>query len=116
MKKINLKINNNEINDVINCKPLAIENLLQKLYFVLSNKFNSENQNNFCNNLYDINGNINVENLRNVLNEKENAVKELNDVIKIFEMKLEGANNYIKKLEEKVNNLTEKIRSKGYNI
>jgi hypothetical protein len=116
LKKINLKINNNEINDVINCKPLAIENLLQKLYFVLSNKFNSENQNNFYNNLYDNNGNINVENLRNILNEKENAVKELNDVIKIFEMKLEGANNYIKKLEEKVNNLTEKIRSKGYNI
>jgi chaperonin cofactor prefoldin len=54
--------------------------------------------------------------LRHILNEKEKAVKELGDVIKIFEMKLEGANNFIKKLEEKVNNLTEKIRSKGYNV
>ncbi len=117
LKKINFKINNNEINNVINCKPLAIEHLLQKLYFLLQNKFRNNSNNNFNNsNLNENNYNYNVEDLRHILNEKEKAVKELGDVIKIFEMKLEGANNYIKKLEEKVNNLTEKIRSKGYNV
>ena len=123
LKKINFKINNNEINNVINCKPLAIEHLLQKLYFLLQNTFGNVdnydngnfNNNNFNNSNLNEN-NFNVENLRNILNEKEKAVKELGDVIKIFEMKLEGSNNYIRKLEEKVNNLTEKIRSKGYNI
>ena len=117
LKKINFKINNNEINNVINCKPLAIEHLLQKLYFLLQNKFRNNSNNNFNNsNLNENNYNYNVEDLRHILNEKEKAVKELGDVIKIFEMKLEGANNFIKKLEEKVNNLTEKIRSKGYNV
>ena len=117
LKKINFKINNNEINNVINCKPLAIEHLLQKLYFLLQNKFRNNSNNNFNNsNLNENNYNYNVEDLRHILNEKEKAVKELGDVIKIFELKLEGANNYIKKLEEKVNNLTEKIRSKGYNV
>ncbi len=118
LKKINFKINDNEINNVIKCKPLAIEHLLQKLYFLLQNKFRNDDNQNFINsnNINDNNYNLNVEDLRHILNEKEKAVKELGDVIKIFEMKLEGANNFIKKLEEKVNNLTEKIRSKGYNV
>ena len=36
MKKLEVKINKNEINDIINSKPNAIENLLGRLYHAIN--------------------------------------------------------------------------------
>ena len=114
LKKIGLRLTKKEINDVVNCKPQAIEEVLKKVYNVIQNIFGKENIRSQVQK-----GNMNLENddnsiLKKTLEEKENTIKELTDTISILEKKLNSTNEYNQKLEEKIDEIIEKIREKGY--
>ena len=114
LKKIGLRLTKKEINDVVNCKPQAIEEVLKKVYNVIQNIFGKENIRTQVQK-----GNMSLEKddnsiLKKTLEEKENTIKELTDTISILEKKLNSTNEYNQKLEEKIDEIIEKIREKGY--
>ena len=114
LKKIGLRLTKKEINDVVNCKPQAIEEILKKVYNVIQNIFGKENIRSQVQK-----GNMSLEKddnsiLKKTLEEKENTIKELTDTISILEKKLNSTNEYNQKLEEKIDEIIEKIREKGY--
>jgi hypothetical protein len=114
LKKLGLRLTKNEINDVIFCKPNAIEELLKKVYNVIQNIFGKNNiraqveKGNMSLDKQDNNA------LKKRLEEKENIIKELNSNISLLEMKLNSTIEYNQKLEEKINENIEKVREKGY--
>ena len=114
LKKLGLRLTKNEINDVIFCKPNAIEELLKKVYNVIQNIFGKNNIRAQVEK-----GNMNLDKqdnnaLKKRLEEKENIIKELNSNISLLEMKLNSTIEYNQKLEEKINENIEKVREKGY--
>ena len=114
LKKIGLRLTKKEINDVVNCKPQAIEEVLKKVYNVIQNIFGKNNiraqveKGNMSLDKQDNNA------LKKRLEEKENIIKELNSNISLLEMKLNSTIEYNQKLEEKINENIEKVRDKGY--
>ena len=102
LKRLGIKLNKKEINDIIKCEHLAIEHLLQRVYSVLSAKIN---MNKDKNNLIKSNN----EKLRKTLEEKENVVKQLHDIIEVLQLKLKNSEDMEKILENKVAQLTEAL-------
>jgi hypothetical protein len=126
LKKLGVKINKNEINDIINSKPNAIENLLGRLYHVihgipqesthskknneshennsnvLRNKMNNMNNNNMMNN-----NSMNEESneLINAINEKDQEISNLKEYIETLEQKLKDSNERQNQLELKIKEL-----------
>ena len=116
LKKIGIRLTKQEINDVIFCKPNAIEELLKKVYNVIQNIFGKNNIRAQVEK-----GNLSLDKdynnlLKKKYEEKENTIKELNSTISILEMKLNSTLEYNQKLEEKINENIEKIREKGYDF
>ena len=114
LKKLGLRLTKNEINDVIFCKPNAIEELLKKVYNVIQNIFGKNNIRAQVEK-----GHLSLDKdynnlLKKKYEEKENTIKELNSTISILEMKLNSTLEYNQKLEEKINENIEKVREKGY--
>jgi hypothetical protein len=116
LKKLGLRLSKNEIEDVVNCKPNAIELLLKKVYTVIQKIFGNEhireqvekNNNNNFNNV--------VENIKKKIKDKDNVIKELNDAISVLENKLKSTLDYNQNLQNKINEVEEKIREKGFDI
>ena len=108
LKRLGIKLNKKEINDIIKCEHLAIEHLLQRVYSVLSAKIN---MNKDKNNLIKSNN----EKLRKTLEEKENVVKQLHDIIEVLQLKLKNSEDMEKILENKVAQLTEALNKNGIN-
>ena len=112
LKKIGLRLKDDEINDVINCKPNAIELLLKKVHNVIEKSFGNNvirqqvERNQFSNDP--------IGNLKKKLDEKNNVIKELNETISILENKLNYTLDYNQKIENQINEILEKIREKGY--
>ena len=109
LKRLGIKLTKSEINDIITCQHLAIENLLQRVYNVLQNKVNiSKTKSN-------INQKNNNDMLRKTLEEKENVIKQLRDIIEVLELKLKNSEEMEKILENKVSQLTETLNKNGIN-
>ena len=109
LKRLGIKLTKSEINDIISCQHLAIENLLQRVYNVLQNKVNmSKTKSN-------INQKNNNDMLRKTLEEKENVIKQLRDIIEVLELKLKNSEEMEKILENKVSQLTETLNKNGIN-
>ena len=108
LKRLGIKLNKKEINDIIKCEHLAIEHLLQRVYSVLSAKIN---MNKDKNNLIKSNN----EKLRKTLEEKENVVKQLHDIIEVLQLKLKNSEDMEKILENKVAQLTEALNKNAIN-
>jgi len=116
LKKLGLRLSKNEIEDVVNCKPNAIELLLKKVYTVIQKIFGNENireqvEKNNNNNFNNV-----VENIKKKIKDKDNVIKELNDAISVLENKLKSTLDYNQNLQNKINEVEEKIREKGFNI
>jgi hypothetical protein len=117
LKKLGLRLSKNEIEDVVNCKPNAIELLLKKVYTVIQKIFGNENireqveKKNNNNNFNNV-----VENIKKKIKDKDNVIKELNDAISVLENKLKSTLDYNQNLQNKINEVEEKIREKGFNI
>ena len=67
LKKIGVKMTKQEINDIITCKPLAIEHLLQRIYDAIQNQINSNNNEEGNNNNMVRPSNGNAERLKKIL-------------------------------------------------
>ena len=127
LKKLGLKISNEEINNVMNSKPNAIENLLKKVYRVIHNlpQETQENQNvNYENNndnnefrgnkknFISSNNNINNEealDLQEKINEKDQEISEMEEHLEDLKKRIEEANQKQNNLEKKWKELNEFI-------
>ena len=115
LKKIGVKMSKQEINDVITCKPLAIEHLLQRIYDAIQNQINGNNneEGNMNNNNMVGASNGNVERLKKILEEKESNINQLHEIIDVLEMKLRSSSEMQETLANKVEELTNLLQSKG---
>ena len=116
LKKIGVKMTKQEINDIITCKPLAIEHLLQRIYDAIQNQINSNNNEEGNNNNMVRPSNGNAERLKKILEEKENNINQLHEIIDVLEMKLKSSNEMQETLANKVDELTNLLQSKGIDV
>ena len=116
LKKIGVKMTKQEINDIITCKPLAIEHLLQRIYDAIHNQINSNNNEEGNNNNMVRPSNGNAERLKKILEEKENNINQLHEIIDVLEMKLKSSNEMQETLANKVDELTNLLQSKGIDV
>ena len=116
LKKIGVKMTKQEINDIITCKPLAIEHLLQRIYDAIQNQINSNNNEEGNNNNMVRPSNGNAERLKKILEEKENNINQLHEIIDVLEMKLKSSNKMQETLANKVDELTNLLQSKGIDV
>ena len=110
LKKLGIKLTKKEITDIIKCEHLAIEHLLQRVYGVLQNRIP---QNKDKENLNIIKNNN--DKLRKTLEEKENVIKQLQDIIEVLQLKLKNSEDMEKTLENKVAQLTEELNKNRIN-
>ena len=116
LKKIGVKMTKQEINDIITCKPLAIEHLLQRIYDAIQNQINSNNNEEGNNNNMVRPSNGNAERLKKILEEKESNINQLHEIIDVLEMKLKSSNEMQETLANKVDELTNLLQSKGIDV
>ena len=118
LRKIGIKLNKNEIDDLVRSKPNAIENLLGRLYNVVNGKpqenniikKNINNNINYKNNNNNMNNNIIINNeeandLINAINEKDQEIANLQMYIKTLEQKIEISKENQKQLEQQIKEL-----------
>jgi hypothetical protein len=121
LKKLGLKISKDEINDVMNSKPNAIENLLSKVYRAIhnlpqesqGNKNNNNNntvksgnkKNNFNNDF----NNEEVEKLQELINEKDHEISEMEEHLEDLKKRIEDSNQNQSELEKRWKELNEFI-------
>lgn len=142
LKKLGLNLSKQDIDNVLNYKHMAVENILKKIYEKLKNY--SQNNNNVS-----LNNNSNIENInpnvliqqkpmgggmgsgkkmnqgmgnsdkdeyyQGLLHEKDNKIEELKVTLDIMEMKLKNSDDLQAKLSNRVKELTDKLRSLGVN-
>ena len=118
LKKLGLKISNEEINNVMNSKPNAIENLLSKVYRAIHNlpQESQGNKNNNNNNTIKSgnkkNNNFNneeVEKLQELINEKDHEISEMEEHLEDLKKKIEDSNQNQSELEKRWKELNEFI-------
>ncbi len=117
LKKLNVKLSKNEIDNIIACKNLAIEHFLNKLYKaielhtgkkigIIKNK--KEN--------YDNKMGEDIKNIKLELEIKKNEVQNLSNVIKILMQKLQNATMNKNNLEKRIMECTLLLKQRGQNI
>lgn len=107
LKKLGIKLSKKEISDIIKCEHLAIEHLLQRVYGVLQSKITQNKDKENLNILKN-----NNDKLRKTLEEKDNVIKQLQDIIEVLQLKLKNSEDMEKILENKVAQLTESLNKK----
>ena len=126
LKKLGVKITKAEINEIINSRPLAIENLLKRLYHIIKgtpeespnikNNENMSQQNNNnvlrnkkSNNMNEINNmdnnNEETNELINAINEKDQEIANLKEYIESLEQKLKISADKQNQLDLKIKEL-----------
>ena len=114
LKKININLSKNEINNIISCKNYAIENLLIRVYKAIEiytkkkieiNKKNEDNA--FGEDINDIKLELEI---------KRSEVEHLSNIIKTLQQKLQNANINKNNLEKKIMECTQELRQRGINI
>ena len=117
LKKINVKLSKNEIDDIISCKNLAIEHLLNKVYKAIelySGKTIGIIKNKKEN--YDNKMRENIKDIKVELEIKRNEVKNLSNIIKTLQQKLQNATMNKNNLEKRIMECTLLLRQRGANI
>ena len=114
LKKININLSKNEINNIISCKNYAIENLLIRVYKAIEiytkkkieiNKKNEDNA--FGEDINDIKLELEI---------KRSEVEHLSNIIRTLQQKLQNANINKNNLERKIMECTQELRQRGINI
>lgn len=131
LKKLGLKISKEEINDVMNSKPNAIENLLAKVYRVIHGipqepkkpQKNSEehNMNNNNNNIGDIRqknrgGTEEETKLQEMIMQRDQEILNLKEHIENLEKQINESNDNQTYLENRLRELNEIIRKNEIDI
>ena len=112
LKKIGIRLTEQEVQDIITAQPLAIEHLLQRVYMALESKLNINLQNIDTRKNDSLKAEDNEKLLEQKLEEKENIIRQLNDIIEVLELKKKNSDEMVAILENKVNQLTENLRNK----
>ena len=114
LRKLGIKITKDEITDLVNSKPNAIENLLARLYQVIhgvkdetNNHKKNETQNQVLRNRGDNMMNNNEENaeLINAINEKDQEIANLKEYIQSLEQKINESGERQAQMELKIKEL-----------
>ena len=114
LKKININLTKNEIDNIISCKNYAIENLLIRIYKAIEiytkkkidiNKKNEDNA--FGEDINDIKLELEI---------KRSEVEHLSNIIRTLQQKLQNANVNKNNLERKIMECTQELRQRGINI
>ena len=114
LKKININLTKNEIDNIISCKNYAIENLLIRIYKAIEiytkkkidiNKKNEDNA--FGEDINDIKLELEI---------KRSEVEHLSNIIRTLQQKLQNANINKNNLERRIMECTEELRQRGINI
>ena len=113
LKKIGIKMTKAEINDIVSYKQFAIENLLARVYNAIEN---TTGINIASGEVKPKPAKDNVNNLEKVLAEKDNNIQQLNDIIQVLEMKLKSSKEMEQTLQNKVDELTNILKSKGFDV
>jgi len=139
-KKLGITLSKQDIDNVLQYKPLAVESILKRLYekikvFTTNNQHHNESLNNNSN-IDNINNNMqqqpqrpmmvkkNIQNqgsdnkdeyYQRIIEEKDVKIEELRVTLDILEMKLKNSDEIQAKLSNRVKDLTDKIRSLGVN-
>mmetsp|Transcript_2800 Transcript_2800/g.2875 ORF Transcript_2800/g.2875 Transcript_2800/m.2875 type:complete len:176 (-) Transcript_2800:93-620(-) len=107
LKKMLVHISGQEIKDVIECKPFAVEQVLAKVYNKIygkeenheSIKFGEE----FGKRQSLVNKNMSKEEMvKAAIKDKDNKISILNSTLEVLQMKLKNSEDENKKLEEKI--------------
>lgn len=118
LRKIGVTISKQEINDIISCRSLSVEQLLQRVYKAIEKVTGINIANSGDNpegNRHHHDSNDRIDELQKALDEKEYSVLQLKDIIEVLEMKLNSSHEMQMTLEAKVKELTQLVRSKGIN-
>ena len=108
LKKLGIKLTKGEIDDIINCKHLAIEHLLQRVYNTLQKNVGI---------LHKTGSSFGGESaLKKTLEEKENVIKQLQGIVEVLELKLKNSNDMEKYLENQIQQLKETLSQNGINV
>ena len=108
LKKLGIKLTKNEIDDIVNCKHLAIEHLLQRVYNILQKNVGI---------LHKAGSTFGGEAaLKKTLEEKENVIKQLQGIVEVLELKLKNSNDMEKYLENQIQQLKETLSQNGINV
>jgi hypothetical protein len=140
LKKLGINLNKEDIDNILQYKPLAVESLLKRVYEKIKsftqNNNNALNQSANNNNYDNYNNKENVDkrtknqnqasnkrinsgsgsDFQSIINEKDAKIEELRTFIEILEMKLKNSEEIQSKLSNRVKELTDKLRSSGMNI
>ena len=115
LKKININLSKNEINNIISCKNYAIENLLIRVYKAIEiytkKKIEINNTKNEDNAFGEDINDIKLE-----LEIKRSEVEHLSNIIRTLQQKLQNANVNKNNLERKIMECTQELRQRGINI
>jgi hypothetical protein len=124
LKKIGINLSKNEINDLITCKPNAIEELLKRIYKAIEKKtgkkiifenknYNNNNYDNFNNN-YNFHENEN--DLKQELSKKKNYVEILKEQIEELKKELIKSQSIQQNLKNQINEIKQsQNKNKKYN-
>ena len=115
LKKININLNKNEINNIISCKNNAIEHLLIRVHKAIEiytkKKIEINNTKNEDNAFGEDINDIKLE-----LEIKRSEVEHLSNIIRTLQQKLQNANINKNNLEKKIMECTQELRQRGINI
>lgn len=111
LKKLGITISDTEINQIVNCKPFVIEQVLAKIYNKIYQNDNLEQEvkikSNISNKEY-----TKDEIIKNAIDEKDKIINELNSTLEILQMKLRNSEDENKRLEEKIQQYQIKLMNK----
>ena len=124
LKKLGVKITKDEIKDIVNSKPMAIENLLDRLYHLIhgtpqessnskkninmaqqKNNIFKNKQNSNLNEINNLDNNDESNELINAINEKDQEIANLKEYIETLEQKLKISADKQNQLEQKIKEL-----------
>ena len=113
LKKLGIKISKDEIKNLVDSKPNAIENLLERLYHVIhgmpqeikNTKNNESNMQNLKNKRNENINNMENRELVNAINEKDQEISNLKEYIESLKQQINASNERQAQLELKIKEL-----------
>jgi predicted RNase H-like nuclease (RuvC/YqgF family) len=119
LKKINVKLSKNEINDIISYKNYAIEHLLEKVYKAIE-EYTGQNlgmkKKNILEKKKENAMGEDINDIKLELEIKRSEVENLSNIIKTLQQKLQNANMTKNNLERRIVECTQQLRARGVNI
>lgn len=112
LRKYGISLSSNEINDIVNCKQFAIEQVLAKIYNRLFN-VKSQTQEEIRIKTNNNNRDFTKEDIiKNAIEEKDKIITELNSTLEILQLKLKNSEDENRRIEEKIQQYQMKLMNR----